>query len=123
MRLAHYGAGVATTRVGETLRNRAVTQADVAELLGVTQSTVSRKLSGQSEWRLTELQTLAQAWGIPLGQLLEAEPSIKRENRVSAAPSTGVRRRQTSAGPVPPLEQPSPKPDLNGRGKRSRGSG
>jgi transcriptional regulator with XRE-family HTH domain len=95
-----------------------VTQASLAATLGLHQSTVSRKLSGEIAWRVNELDKLARALDVPLSQLLGAEPSIKRENRVSAAPSTGVRRGQTSAGPVPLPEQPQP--DLNGRGKRRK---
>jgi transcriptional regulator with XRE-family HTH domain len=140
MHQPHYGADVATAapepivdaltsamtaaevplndRIWVAMRVAGLTHYDLAKRLGVSQSGVSRRLSGEYAWRDTELAELARLLNVSLSQLLGAEPSIKRENRVSAAPSTGVRRGQTSAGPVPLPEQPQP--DLNGGRKRRK---
>jgi transcriptional regulator with XRE-family HTH domain len=105
-------------RIASAVADAGLTQYRLAEILGCNQSGVSNRIRGKTAWRVNELDILARTLDVPLSQLLGAEPSIKREDRVSAAPSTGVRRGQTSAGPVPLPEQPQS--DVNGKGKRSK---
>ena len=122
-----------------------VTHTDLAHVLGCHKSTVGRKLTGDSPWRLGELYLISEYYDVPVSKLLGDGPdgagSSPRERAGSTpfkpqqsgkqtvgldgpadlAPSTGVRRRQTSAGPARRPKQPT-KPDLNGKGKRSKKS-
>lgn len=50
-------------------------QPAIAEALGMTQSMVSKRLSGAQEWRLSELELLAAHLEIPLAELLDDEPA------------------------------------------------
>lgn len=108
---------MANTSVAEVMTQEGVTQASLARTLGLHQSTVSRKLSGEIAWRVNELDILARSLGLPLARLLGVEPSaVSAGDTVSAAP-TGVRRQQTSAGPARHPKQP---PQLNGKGRRPK---
>lgn len=48
-------------------------QEDLAEAIGLSQSTVSRYLRGEYEFRLSELQATADFFAIPLVKLLGEE--------------------------------------------------
>jgi predicted transcriptional regulator len=48
-----------TTPLAQMLKDAGITQAHIADALGVTQATVSRKISGTSAWKVTELAQLA----------------------------------------------------------------
>lgn len=51
---------------------RGLTQYDLAELLGVSRSAVSDRLSGRTRWSLDDVVTLADAWDIPVQDLARA---------------------------------------------------
>ena len=64
-------------------------QVDIAEVLGVKQATVSRKWFGGRAWQLTELDTLAQLFGVTVADLVtpreneEARTDVARADRGS----------------------------------------
>lgn len=53
-----------------------VSQADVAELLGVTQPQVSARMLGKIPWRVPELQAIARHLGLPFSRLVDDEPEM-----------------------------------------------
>lgn len=57
-------------RVRELARSRGASQQDLAAAIGLTQQAVSRRLNGQVEFRLNELQGIAALLEVPLEQLL-----------------------------------------------------
>lgn len=50
---------------------RKVSQAEIAQALGISQTAVSQRLLGSIDWRLNELLALAALFQITIGQLLE----------------------------------------------------
>jgi transcriptional regulator with XRE-family HTH domain len=110
-------------RIASAVADAGLTQYRLAEILGCNQSGVSNRIRGKTAWRVNELDILARTLDVPLNVLLGAEPSVRSAgNRVSAAPKTGVRRGQISAGPTRRPKQPQPVDDLNGKGKRKKPS-
>lgn len=61
----------ASANVRAEMVRRGHTQADLAALLKLSQNSVSRRLLGQTSWRVDELRTIASAFGIPLSALLD----------------------------------------------------
>ena len=57
------------------MARRRLTQTDVALLLGMSQNAVSRRLSGRTPWRLTDLRALADALGTTVSALIEPHDS------------------------------------------------
>lgn len=55
------------------MARRGIRQTDLAEVLGMSQASLSNRLAGKAEWKLSELQVIAQHMGIPLTRLLEDE--------------------------------------------------
>ena len=51
---------------------RGTTQRQIAEILGLSQTQVSRRLQGLVELRLSELERIAAAMGVPVAVLLPA---------------------------------------------------
>lgn len=49
-----------------------LTQTYVAKRTGMTTSTLSRRLTGESEFTVTELYRLAEVFGIPVSKLMPA---------------------------------------------------
>lgn len=49
---------------------RGLRQKDLAEMLGMSQASVSARLHGRVEFRLSEIEVLASIWGISLSYLL-----------------------------------------------------
>lgn len=47
-----------------------VTQTDLAVALGITQPAVSSRLKGRIDWRLRELNTVADFLGVPLSAIV-----------------------------------------------------
>ena len=67
-------------------RTRAnLTQADLAERMGTSQSTIARLESGTAKPSLSTLRRLARATGMRLKISLEPQPRPKRERRKRAA--------------------------------------
>lgn len=54
------------------LKDAGITQLQVAEALGTTQATISRKVSGTSAWKVSELAQLAVMLGITPAEVLAA---------------------------------------------------
>lgn len=54
---------------------RRVEQAAIADLIGKSQPSVSDRLTGKTEFRVGELQAIAQFLAVPLEQLLAAAPA------------------------------------------------
>jgi transcriptional regulator with XRE-family HTH domain len=106
-------------RIASAVAAAGLTQHALADIVGCNQSGISNRMRGKTAWRVNELDVLARALDVSLSQLLGAEPSEKAGNRVSAAPMTGVRRGQISAGPTRRPKQPS-QVDVNGKGKRRK---
>jgi hypothetical protein len=54
-----------------------VTQTALAAVLGCHKSTVGRKMRGELAWKLDELYTISEHYGVPVGQLLDgtADPT------------------------------------------------
>lgn len=63
---------VAAEARAELARQRR-TQEELAEAIGLSQSTVSRYLRGEYDFRLSELQATADFFGVPLIKLLGEE--------------------------------------------------
>jgi transcriptional regulator with XRE-family HTH domain len=61
---------------------RRVTQRDIAAVLGITQASVQKKMTGTFQFTVTDLLKLSQAWGVPLSQFTLEETS---ESNGSAA--------------------------------------
>ena len=57
-----------TRRVREVLHRRGVSRADVARIVGLTQSTADARLYGQSRWQGHELFLLALGLGIDVDE-------------------------------------------------------
>lgn len=49
---------------------RELRQADVAEILSTSQRSVSKRMTGDTDWRVGDVLHLAQAWDIPVATLL-----------------------------------------------------
>lgn len=62
-----------TARVRGVMAEKGVTQETLASLLGVTQSYISRRLSGAVDLRVAELQQVAEVLGVPVTRLLPDE--------------------------------------------------
>ena len=58
-------------RVAKILQDRGIPQARVGEVLGIAQSQVSRRLSGEIAFDISELAALGEYLAIPLGELLD----------------------------------------------------
>lgn len=58
--------------VGE-MAKRGETQKTLATLLGITNGTVSRKLSGQNEWTIGEIETLCKYYNKDYYELFKTE--------------------------------------------------
>lgn len=56
-------------RVGEIMLEKGMTQSALAAAAGITQPLVSRIASGQYQARVTTLRKIADALGVPLGEL------------------------------------------------------
>lgn len=53
------------------MRHKRKTQSDLAEVLGFTRQAVSRRLTGQTDFSVTELQKLAEFLDVPPADLLD----------------------------------------------------
>ena len=61
-----------TTPLATMIRDAGLTQGMVAEALGVTQATVSRKVGGRSAWAVPELAQLAMLLNVTPADVLAA---------------------------------------------------
>ncbi len=69
----------AAQRVAQEVRanmaRRGRTQSDIATALGISQTAISRRLSGSVPWDVNELELVATALDVPLADLLPSEAS------------------------------------------------
>lgn len=65
-----YTEKVLPERVAEAMRERNMTQAQVAELLGIPQQKVSDRLLGRTRFNVADLATLANHFQCTPGELL-----------------------------------------------------
>jgi len=66
------------------------TQQAIADALDLPQTAISKRLAGSVEWRLSELEKLANHLGVPLAELLddsESDLPSQREAESAGAPS------------------------------------
>ena len=52
-------------KIKEAMAGAGHSQTDLANLLGITRMSIFRKLSGESEWKVSELEKLAEIYGKP----------------------------------------------------------
>jgi len=55
------------------LARKRIPQSDLAEVLGVSQAGISRRLSGATPFDVNELAAVAAFLGVPVGKLMPAE--------------------------------------------------
>lgn len=68
--MTHSPTDTTAAIVRAELARRRMKQGDVAEVLGLTQSAMSRRLVGEVEFTVTELRKLADALQVPASTLL-----------------------------------------------------
>lgn len=64
-------------KIRAAMARKRIRQADVAEALGLTQVSVSDRLNGRREWRLSELRAVARLLGVPLSVLVAEDVSVE----------------------------------------------
>lgn len=83
-------------RLNETLRllltRTGQRHSDLAEILGVSQSSMSARLRGQSRWRLDDLPPVADFFGLTVGELLAGYSAIPSDRLPSPAKGPGQTR-------------------------------
>ena len=62
------------------LKSRGITQLEVADLLQINKSTVSRKLHGHSQFNVREISLLNQHFGIPLEVFMKTQQRDDPQN-------------------------------------------
>ena len=67
-----YNVSGMTTPLATMIRDAGLTQEQVADALGVTQATVSRKVAGRSAWSVPELAQLAMLLKVTPADVLAA---------------------------------------------------
>jgi len=63
---------IASSAIRAELARRGLRQVDIAEKLGIDPAQVTKRMSGDIDWRLTELQTIAAMLGVPVSTLVDA---------------------------------------------------
>lgn len=69
----------ASAAVREALRSRGLRQQDIAPVLGLSQASVSDRLTGKTPFTLEDLERIAEHLGIRVADLLEAPASLVDE--------------------------------------------
>lgn len=62
---------------------RGWTRTDLANRLGVTLGTASRRLNGSQAWKLNDLQTLAEAFGVAASDLMDGRVHARSDGRAA----------------------------------------
>lgn len=112
-------ASIVGGNVRALLAVRKVSQVQLAEILGVTQSAVSKRLRGVTPFDTNDLEAIATAFGVPPMELLNAQfsPGISRHPFVTVGYGglyAGFRRQlgvtREVACAMPPLRMVPPLP-------------
>ncbi|MDU6757749.1 helix-turn-helix domain-containing protein, partial [Actinomyces sp.] len=85
---------IVTVNISMYLGSLGITQTELAELLGIRQASVNRRLQGQTEWRLSDIEAIAVSLGIPSARLLtepEEMDAIMR-HKLNKHPADGSHR-------------------------------
>lgn len=62
-------------RIKAVMAERQITGVELARRLGFTQAYISRRLTGEVDFRMAELTAVAEALGVPLSQFIPASPA------------------------------------------------
>ena len=65
--------------------SRGARQVDIADILGITQAQVSRRLTGSVPFTLKDLERLAPYFCVPVAELLEPPASLVQDARAMAS--------------------------------------
>lgn len=71
-------AGTVSQRIEDRRADLGVTCTRMAEKLGTSPSSVSRRLAGKSEFTAEDIKTLAEWWGVSADELLGTSPLAVR---------------------------------------------
>jgi len=80
-------------RVHHVLWRRKLQQREVASALGITQSTLSRRLRGESAWFAGDLVVLAETLGVSVGWLFGEDETVRPKGLEPLTFWSGVWRR------------------------------
>lgn len=58
-------------KLRQEMKSRKETQKKLAELLGLTRGTISKKLAGKIEWSISEVETICEHYGKDYYQLFK----------------------------------------------------
>ncbi|THJ64686.1 helix-turn-helix domain-containing protein [Candidatus Frankia alpina] len=72
-------------------------QVDVAEVLGITQSSMSHRLQGYSTWKVDDLAKVAAHFGLTASELISGYTAIGATGRLPAARARTTRTRTRAA--------------------------
>ena len=64
-------------RIKEVLRERGITQDEIAKRLGINRVSVSRLLNEKNDMRVSTAEKFAEAIGCSVGELFEAEKDVE----------------------------------------------
>jgi transcriptional regulator with XRE-family HTH domain len=65
---------IASSAIRAELARRGLKQVDVAEKLGIDPAQVGRRMNGDIDWRLSELQAVAAMLEVPVSALVDEPP-------------------------------------------------
>lgn len=71
------------------IAHRAIRKGTVAQALGMTANTWSKRYKGDSDWRLDELEQIAECIGVPLARLLGVETQAEAATDERRRPDLG----------------------------------
>ena len=85
---------IVTVNISMFVVTLGVTQAELATILGVNQPSVNRRLKGQTEWKLSDVDAVAEAFGISSARLLTEpdEMDAIMARKLDKHPSDGSHR-------------------------------
>lgn len=87
-----------TTSVRVEMALRRETQADLARVLGVTQTSVSSRLRGRTRWSVDDLDKMAEHFGVEVSALVN--PPAAYLHRTGTTNATGGQRARRGGGSV-----------------------
>jgi len=80
---------VIAERVRSLLSSHGMEHQELARILGIDPSGLSRALSAQREFKSVEIALIADALGVPVGALLDENPSVHPDIRIAARQQVG----------------------------------